>query len=218
MRVAIVIPGHNEAKYIARVLKKTRKYSQLIIYVDDGSTDSSLTIAKRYTPHTLHHSINLGKGAAMKTGAEYAFGTLGAAAVIFMDADDQHDPAEIPHFESKLRKADVVFGVRGIGTSMPMVRYLGNKFASVMLNVLFGGYVEDIPSGYKAIKKSAYAHVRWKSVGYEVETEIAARVLKNHVRFSSVPIEVVYHDNDKGMTILDAFHIATCLVQWRVGL
>lgn len=87
-----------------------------------------------------------------------------------------------------------------------------------MLNVLFGGYVEDIPSGYKAIKKSAYTHVRWKSVGYEVETEIAARVLKNHVRFSTVPIEVVYHDNDKGMTILDAFHIATCLVQWRVGL
>ncbi len=218
MKCAVVIPGFNEEHYLARVLKKVKKFSRLVVYVDDGSVDKSAYIASKFTSHVLTHEVNLGKGAAMKTGAEYAFSILKADAVIFMDADDQHDPREIPRFEERLAKVEVVFGVRTMGPSVPMLRYMGNKLASVLLNNLFGAYIEDIPSGYKAFTKRAYKKIVWDSTGYEVETEIAVRVLKNKLKFASLGIEAIYHDTDKGMTLLDAMHISTCLMRWRFGL
>lgn len=218
MKFAVIIPSHNEAKYIGRVLKKTIPFCPTVIVVDDGSHDSTAKIARRYTPHVLSHATNLGKGAAMKTGADYAFETLSMHAIIYIDADDQHDPTQIPHFVKKLAKHDVVFGVRGVGASMPTVRYLGNKFASILLNILFGGYIEDIPSGYKAIRRRAYESIKWSSTGYAVETEIAVRVLQKKLPYATVGIEVIYHDHDKGMTILDAFRIAGNLFLWKTGI
>ncbi|MEP7167015.1 MAG: glycosyltransferase family 2 protein [Candidatus Woesebacteria bacterium] len=218
MNITVVIPGLNEKQYLARVLKKVRKFSPHIVYVDDGSSDGSPEIARKFTPHILSHEVNLGKGASMRTGAEYAFSKLKVDAVIFMDADDQHDPKEIPKFKEKLLEADVVFGVRSMGASMPLIRFLGNKGASVLLNMLYGGYIPDIPSGYKALTNRGYESVKWKSTGYEVETEIAMRVAKEKVPFTTVEIESIYHDTDKGMTALDALHICRCLVEWRIGL
>ena len=218
MNIVVVVPGYNESRYISKVLHKISKFSKAIVYVDDGSNDRSARLARKFTKHVVRHPVNLGKGAAMKTGAEYAFDLLHASAVIFMDADDQHDPSEIHKFIQKIKRNDVVFGVRNIGMNMPMLRYIGNKIASVSLNILFGGYIEDIPSGFKAITKKAYRKIVWNSTGYEVETEIAVRVLKEKLRFGVVEIKAIYHDTDKGMTILDAIHICSCMLQWRLGL
>lgn len=218
MKIFVVIPGHNEAKYIAHVLQKVKVVHADVIFVDDGSTDDTSTIARKNCQHVLSHETNLGKGAAMKTGAEYAFDHLAADAVIFMDADDQHDPAEIPKFIANLSTFDVVFGVRKMNADMPLFKFLQNKWASVLLNLLFGGYIPDIPSGYKALTKKGYTKVKWNSTGYEVETEIAMRVAREKVPFTVVEIETIYHDSDKGMTTLDALHICVCLVEWRVGL
>ncbi len=111
----VVIPGYNEATYIGRVLKKAKKITPNLIFVDDGSTDRSAAIARKYTPHVLKHKINLGKGAALRTGCDYAFGKLKAVAIVIMDADDQHDPSELPLFFVKFNQGfDVVFGVRSI--------------------------------------------------------------------------------------------------------
>lgn len=219
MKIFVVIPGHNEEQYLATVLKKVQKITSNIIFVDDGSTDASVTIAHRYTDHVLVHKTNLGKGAALTTGCEYAFYHLAADAVIFMDSDDQHDPQEIPKFVKALEgSAELVFGVRREGPYMPAIRFLGNKFASVILNLLFQMYIPDIPSGYKALTRKAYKKVRWHSSGYEVEAEIAARTAKQRLPFAIVEIDPIYHDTDKGMTLLDAIHIGVRLLQWKLEL
>ncbi len=218
MKCSIIVPGHNEEEYIGRFLQKLRNLELPIVCVDDGSSDRTLAIAKNYATYTLSHAINLGKGAAMKTGAEFAFEKLGMDAVIFMDADDQHDPKEIPKFIKALQTSDVVFGVRTMGGETPLLRFLGNKLVSVLLNLLFGSYIPDIPSGYKALTKKGYQIASWKSLGYEVETEIAMRVARSKARFVTVAIESIYHDTDKGMTLLDAVRICLSLLEWRLEL
>lgn len=218
MKIFVVIPGFNEQFYLDRLLEKVSKYTHSIIFVDDGSTDNSAKIARKYTSHVLVHETNLGKGAAMLTGAEYAFKKLKADAIIFMDSDDQHDPVHLPEFEKKLKKFDIVFGVRTLGPDMPIGRYLGNKSASVLLNILFGAYVPDVPSGYKGLTQKAFSKLKWKSSGYEVETEIAVKVAKNRIPFTTIQIQSIYHDRDKGLTLLDAAHITQSMIQWRLGL
>lgn len=218
MKCCVVIPGYNEQKYLARVLDKVADVTKNIVFVDDGSSDRTAEIAERYTPHVLRHETNLGKGAAMRTGCEYAFKKLDADAVVFMDADDQHEAQHLPEFSRLLKKYDAVFGVRNMGTNMPLLRFLGNKFASVLLNLLYGAYIADIPSGYKAITKSAFQKIKWNSSGYEVETEIAVRVAQHKIPFATIEIRSIYHDTDKGMTLFDGLHIAWSLLKWRMGL
>jgi glycosyltransferase involved in cell wall biosynthesis len=218
MKIVIVIPGLNEEKYIATVLKKVTSLGLPVMYVDDGSVDSSPAIASEYTQHVLHHELNLGKGAALKTGCEYAFNELNADAVIFMDSDNQHDPKELPRFTKLLEDgAPLVYGVRKMGSDMPMLRFLGNKIASIWLNMLFGAYVPDIPSGYKAMTRATYESIKWQSTGYEVEAEIAARSAQQHIPFKVLEIQSIYLDTDKGMTLLDAIRVAQFLLQLRLA-
>ena len=214
----IIIPGINEEKYIATVLKKVLKQTKNIIVVDDGSTDTMPELARKYTPHVLIHSVNLGKGAALKTGCEYAFNKLGAQAVIIMDADDQHDPEELPLFFKALTTSDIVFGVRSFDTKMPLARIIGNRLASVAIYFLFGEYIPDIPSGYKAFTKKAYKKIVWDSTDYSVEMEIAAKTAKFKIKFMTIPIETIYHDFERGMTILDTIRMITKIFSWRFSL
>jgi glycosyltransferase involved in cell wall biosynthesis len=207
--IYVVIPGFNEQAYLGRVLEKVNKFTQKIIFVDDGSTDNTAKIAAKYTSHVLTHQTNLGKGAAMLTGCEYAFNDLKADAVVFMDSDDQHDAAHLPEFFKQMNTFDVVFGVRYMGANMPLFR---------LLNLLYGAYIPDIPSGYKGVTKKAFKKIKWNSSGYEVEMEIAVRVAQQKIPFSMIEMKAIYHDKDKGMTILDAIHITLCLLQWRLGL
>ena len=216
--VWVIIPGINEEKYIATVLKKVLKQTKNIIVVNDGSTDSMAKIAKKYTEHILTHSINLGKGAALKTGCEYAFKKLGAEAVIFMDSDDQHDPEELPLFMKALESADVVFGVRSFNEKMPLFRIILNRLASFVIFFLFSEYIPDIPSGYKAMTKTAYKKLAWNSTDYAVEMEIAARTAKYKIKFLAIPIKTIYHDFDRGMTIIDTVRMITKVIGWRISL
>ncbi len=218
--VWVIIPGHNEEKYIQTVLKKTLLVTSNIILVDDGSQDKTAVLAKKIIPHVLVHEVNLGKGAAMKTGCEYAFRECQAKAVIFMDADDQHNPEEIHSFIKELKQGSaVVFGIRTFSEKdMPLQRFLGNKVASALVSVLFHRYIPDIPSGFKALTKEAYSKVKWKSQGYEVEMEIAVNVAKSKLPYTTVEIETIYHDVEKGMNVLDALQVLFQLLKWRVGI
>ncbi len=216
--VWVIIPGLNEEKYIATVLKKIKQQTENIIVVDDGSIDRMPLIAKEYTQHVLSHAVNLGKGAALKTGCEYAFKTLKAKAVIFMDSDDQHDSEELPLFYKALQTSDVVFGVRSFDEKMPLVRIMMNRLASAVIFFLFGEYIPDIPSGYKAVSENAYKKLAWNSTDYAVEMEIAARTAKYKFPFTTIQIKTIYHDFERGMTILDTLRMITKIVSWRVSL
>lgn len=215
----LVVPVFNESKYLDKVLQKISKITNNYVIVDDGSSDQSVEIAKQHTKEVLVHKMNLGKGSALKTGSDYAFKYLDAHAVIFIDSDDQHDPKELKYFYEEFSKgSEVVFGERKMDSKMPLIRIIGNRFASVLVYFFFGSYVPDIPSGFKAISKKAFEKIRWQETGYGVELEIAARVAKYKIPFSVVPISTIYHDMDRGMTLLDAFQICFKLLNLKITI
>lgn len=222
MHIFIIVPFYNEQKHIVDVIKGLSKYKLPVVLVDDGSVDNyelKIKNLKLNNITLIKHKINLGKGAAMKTGADYAF-DQGADAVIFMDGDNQHNPNDLPKFIEALKNNghDVVLGTRNFTYGVPLIRFLGNKFASIILVLFFGIYVSDVLCGFKAITKKAYKNVRWESTGYGVETELIVRIGKNKIKTCEVPVKAIYHDKVKGVTILDAFGIMFEIIKWRLTL
>lgn len=217
--IVVVMPAYNEASYLGRVLKKLNKITTNYVVVDDGSSDETAQIAQKYAKHVLVHKINLGKGAALRTGCEFAFTALNAKAVIFMDSDDQHDSVELELFYTELLSGqELVFGVRDFSHTMPIIKIFGNKVASSIVFLLFGSYIPDIPSGYKAMTKQAYSVVQWQANNYRVELEIAVRAAKANMTFSQIPIKTIYHQHDKGTTLVDVCIMIFHVVLWRIGL
>jgi len=215
MKIVIVVPVYNEEKHLDSFLKDLIKTEFEIVVVDDGSNDSSYEIVKKYKVHLLRHKINLGKGAAMKTGAEAAF-SLGADAVVFMDSDGQHKVEDLPEFIKKINEGyDVVLGSRNLGLKVPLVRFLGNKFASVLINLLFSIYISDILCGFRAVTKKAYKKMDLESQGYGIETEMVIKIKQNKLKYCEVPVATVYYDKVKGVTILDAFSVLFNVIFWR---
>ena len=155
----------------------------------------------------------------MKTGCEYAF-NKGADGVIFMDADGQHKASDLSKFVAALKskKYDIVFGTRNVSQGVPLVRYLGNKFGSLTVSLLFGIYVSDLLCGYRAITKSAYKKIKWESIDYGVETEMVIRAGKAKLRRLEVQVETVYLDKYKGVTMLDAIGVMFNVIRWRLVL
>lgn len=213
----VVIPAYNEEKYIERVLTKLTKTWTNIIVVDDGSSDATYEVACRCVKHTLKHVLNLGKGAALKTGSQYAFEKLGAESVIYFDADDQHDASLLPVFAEALKEHEAVLGVRAFDNRMPFIRILLNRVGSLLVLFLFGAYIPDIPCGFKALSKKAFTKISWISQDYAVEMEIAAKIAKYKLDFTTIPIPTIYHDLDRGMNLLDTLGIVRQLVEWRIS-
>lgn len=218
-RTWVVIPGYNESKYISAVLKEVRRYTEKIVVVDDGSQDTMAKLASKQTAHVLQHPVNMGKGAALKTGCDYAFFHQQAESVIVMDSDGQHNPSELQLFQAQLTAGNqVVFGVRPREKGMPWIKRLSNALASILIWMLFGKYLPDIPCGYKAFTKKAYKSLRWTSTGYHVEMEIAARVAVSNLKSCGVQVELIYLDPGKGMTIADVLDMLGHVLVWRVTL
>ena len=215
--VIVIIPAYNEAEYLAGVLTAMNMSGFRYVVIDDGSSDDTAKIAKKLAQHVLVHRVNLGKGAALKTGCEYAFRKLSGEAVIFMDSDAQHNPAELALFFDELRAgAQVVLGVRAFDSSMPWIKITSNRIASVLVRWLYGTYVPDIPSGYKALTRTAYDRVKWSAKDYRVELEIAVALAKKKIPFTTVPVQTIYLDFNRGFHLFDALQMGFDLLSWRI--
>ena len=217
MKIFVVVPSFNEGRRIGSVLEDLKGSGLPIIVVDDGSNDSTYNNAKGYDVLVLRHKVNLGKGAALKTGFEAAF-LKGAGAVIMMDSDGQHKAKDLTKFVEKINsgKYDVVFGSRNLRTGVPLIRYVGNKLESMLISILFGIYVSDPICGYRAITKKAYQKMNLESLGYDVETEMVIKTRQMGLRYCEVSVETVYYDKFKGVTVLDAINILFNILKWRV--
>jgi len=215
MKITVVVPAYNESRYIGRFLDSLLTVTKNVIVVNDGSRDKTQEIVESRGVKCLNHMANLGKGAALKTGCDYAFTKLRADAVVIMDGDDQHVPGDLKLFDKALKDgANIVLGVRALDAHFPLFRMLGNKSLSILINLFFGKYIADIPSGFKAMTKKAYHDLTWHSTNYEVETEIAVRIAKSKLNFVEVPISTVYHDKDYGFNLLDAARIILKIPFW----
>ncbi len=223
MITAAVIPAHNEAKRLTKVALATKEFVDKVILVDDGSIDETWTtmqsLAQQYPNQIIpiRHQVNLGKGAALKTGCDAAV-RLKIDTVVCLDADGQHNPASIPQFIAKLEnnKVDVVFGTRAFNSHMPMMMLFGNRFLSQCIKRLFKVMVHDTQSGFRAFTTLAYQQLRWHSSGYEVETEMIVRTGEHHLRYTEVDIDTIYHDSYKGTTVIDGLKIFFYILRWKL--
>ncbi len=217
MKTFIIIPAHNEEENIEKVINETKKFSKNIVVVDDGSGDRTHSEAEKTGATVLKHEINLGKGAALRTGAEYSI-KKGAEAVVFIDSDGQHSPSDIPRLLKALEETDVVFTYRNLKSErMPLTKKLGNFALNTLLKLLFGIKIMDTQCGFKAITSRAYKTLKLISSDYNIESEIAAKTGKYRLRFRQLPIETVYNDRYKGTTPLDGANIAMRMLWWKLS-
>lgn len=217
MKTVAVIPAFNESATLRDVVAKAAMYVDVVMVVDDGSrTSLEALLPIGHNIVFLRHAINLGKGAAMKTGVEAGL-RHGAEVIIFLDADGQHDPAEIPHLIQPIADdvADVVFGIRKFSRAMPFVSKLGNIFLTRVMSVLFRIYVRDTQSGFRAFRTSIYPQLCWGSPRYAVETEMIVNAGKHHLRWTEVEIRTIYLDAYRGTTIIDGIRIFINMIAWR---
>ncbi len=212
--VWVVIPAYNEEKEISKVVKKIRKYTPNMVVVDDGSCDKTYEIAQKNNVVVLKHIINLGKGAALKTGCDYAV-SKGAQKIVVLDADAQHDPDEIPHFVKALDRKEMVFGFRRLNKHMPFLLKFGNWGINLVIRLLYGVSIKDTQSGYRAFRAKTYKKIRWNAQDYSMESEMIANVGKYNVKYTQIPIKTIYSDRYKGTTIVDGFKIVFKLIKWK---
>ncbi|HLD97631.1 MAG TPA: glycosyltransferase family 2 protein [Candidatus Nanoarchaeia archaeon] len=215
----VIIPAHNEHAHIGAVLEKAKRFAEAgkIIVVDDGSRDGTATEAKKHGVAVLRQVINLGKGAALRTGALYAR-RKGADALVFMDSDGQHEPADIPRLVAALEGNDIVFTYRTMrSSSMPLVKKFGNTFIDAMMRLLFRINIKDTQCGYKAMTMKAYEKLRLISNDYSMESEIVAKTGKNRLKFTQVPIATIYQDRYKGTTVFDGVNIVMKMIWWKIA-
>ena len=224
MKISIIVPIYNEGRRAVETVNKILNFTKNnLILVNDGSNDNSQTLleknfSKNRRVSLVSHKVNQGKGMAMKTGARTAWKNR-AEAVIFIDADGQHDPELLLKFESTLNDGeDVVIGVRINKTQMSLTRKLGNWVIRVILAILYGQTIEDMLCGYRAMTKSSYHKIVWTSQRYGVETEMICNMWKYGLNYQKIVVETIYAQKKQRkkdcFTPIDGLKILLQLPYW----
>ncbi len=204
MKVSFLIPAYNEAATIGEVLERIAGLGldAQVIVVDDGSTDETAAIA-RAGGATVISQANAGKGAAIRTAIAHADGDI----AVIQDADMEYDPAEVPELIEPIVRgsADVVFGSRLRG-GKPQRAHLfwhlvGNRFLSLLTNVLFNTTLSDMETGYKAFRIEVLRSLDLQENGFGLEPEITAKVCKRKLRIYELPISYYGRTREEGKKI-----------------
>lgn len=200
-KICIVIPAYNEDKVIQNVIAeiKSAGYGNMVV-VDDGSTDYTYQRAKEAGVTALRHKINRGKGAATKTGIEAAK-LLGADIIVTMDGDGQHDPKDIQNLIKPILagNCDVVLGSRLHNPEgMPWYKILHNKIGNLITWYLFGLWVADSQSGFRAYSRHAAEVINTHGDRYEYDSEVLREIYIYKLKFKEVPIQVRYTEYSMG--------------------
>jgi glycosyltransferase involved in cell wall biosynthesis len=221
--VSVIIPVYNEVNTILEVVRRVQGQPNVteIIIVDDCSIDGTRELLKQ-TPSTpgmklLFHDRNMGKGAGIRTGVQAASKDI----IIIQDADLEYNPSDFPTVLRPILDgvADVVYGSRflGIHRSFMLHHYLGNRFLSLVTNVLYNNMLTDMETGYKAFRAPILKGIKIRSNRFDFEPEITAKVLKRGYRIYEVPIYYAGRDYAEGKKITwrDGFAALWALVRFR---
>lgn len=199
-RLSIILPAKNEASAIGTTVAGIRELfpEAEVLVVNDGSTDNTVEVAEQAGAKVVHHPYSKGNGAAIKTGARAATGDI----LVFMDADGQHDPADIPRLLDRLEEGhDMAVGARQKGSQASVGRGVANKFYNWLATYMAGHKIEDLTSGFRAVRASKFREflyllpngfsypttctMAFFRAGYSVAYEpihAAQRIGKSHIR------------------------------------
>jgi glycosyltransferase involved in cell wall biosynthesis len=192
MKIYALIPGYNEAERIRAVIDASKPQLPVVV-VDDGSTDETASLAEAAGATVLRQVPNQGKGAALKRGFRWAIDN-GADAVLMLDADGQHDPAEIPKFLNMhaTNSSDLIIGYRNF-SEMPFTRKLANTIGRASISWAMGQKILDNQSGYRLVSRRLMeATLESDEAGFEFEVDMVVLCIRRGMRLDWVPIRTIY--------------------------
>jgi glycosyltransferase involved in cell wall biosynthesis len=224
-KLSVIVPVYNEANTVVEIVRRMRQVDlpvdREIILVDDGSTDGTRSVLPHLEDSTVRvvkHDVNRGKGAAVRTGLAHATGEL----VLIQDADLEYDPEDWPRLLQPVLKgkATVVYGSRFTGERRNMLfwHWVGNRFLSLVTNVLYNTTLSDMETCYKLVDRSLMDDLGLRAERFDLEPEITAKLLRRGVRIYEVPISYAgreFHEGKK-ITWRDGFSALWTLVKFRV--
>jgi glycosyltransferase involved in cell wall biosynthesis len=196
VRVSFLVPAYNEAATIVDLLDRVAalELEKQIVVVDDGSTDGTAELAEQWRDGhddaVVVRQQHRGKGAAIRTAIPHANGEI----AVIQDADLEYDPSDVPALIEPIERgvADVVYGSRLSG-GRPQRAYLfwhlvGNRFLSLLTNVLYNTTLSDMETGYKAFRIEVLRSLELRQDDFAIEPEITAKVCKRKLRVYELPI------------------------------
>lgn len=191
--VCAVIPFYNEEKTIKEIINKTLNYVDLVICIDDGSTDNSFNkISDNENVIVLKNDFNMGKGYSLKRGFKKSL-ELKTNYTITLDADLQHPPEYIPAFLEKLNSSDLVIGNRLNDLSkMPFQRIMSNKITSKLLSIKTKRKILDSQCGFRGFRTEILNLILPAFKGYEAESEMLVTAARNNLRINFINIPTIY--------------------------
>jgi glycosyltransferase involved in cell wall biosynthesis len=192
VNVLALVPAYNEAGRVTGVIAAARSRLPVLV-VDDGSADDTAALAESAGATVVRQTPNQGKGVALQTGFRWAL-DHDYEAVITLDADGQHDPAEIPAFLDLYaqRQPDLIIGERQF-TKMPFPRNLSNTFGRWLFSKALGRTVCDNQSGYRLISRRLMeATLDSRETGFEFEVEMIVTCVRRGYSLAGVPIRTIY--------------------------
>jgi len=225
-KLSVVVPVFNERNTLVELLRRVRSVDlpddieREIVVVDDGSSDGTRDVLNQLSDSTVRvvlHDANRGKGAALRTGFAHATGDY----VLVQDADLEYDPHDWPRLlDPVLRgKARVVYGSRFTGErrNMLLLHWIGNRFLSLVTNVLYNTTLSDMETCYKLLDRRLLDELTLRSKRFEIEPELTAKLLKRGVRIYEVPISYAGREYEEGKKITwrDGFIALWTLVKYR---
>jgi glycosyltransferase involved in cell wall biosynthesis len=195
MGTAAAIPAYNESATIEQVVVATRQHVDCVLVVDDGSIDNTPALAREAGAILLRLPANRGKGVALQAALEWARGQPDVDQLVLLDADGQHDPADIPRLlaEQRARQLDVLIGSRFLGqNNAPLYRLFGLHVLSASAALGSGVRLTDSQSGFRVLSRRAVERLRLRERSFAVESEMQFDGVPKGLRLGEAPIRITY--------------------------
>lgn len=206
MKIAVIIPAYNAATTIGAVIEGVKRWlpAAAILVIDDGSSDATVSISRATGVRVFPQPVNLGKGAALKTGFAFALGQ-GSEWILTLDADGQHPPEVIPDFLAMITapNVDLVIGSRMHELqSMPWHRLLSNKITSGMIGLRIDGRIQDSQCGFRLIRAEILRHLILKTRHFDLESEIILKAGLRGYQICSIPVPTIYNQQSTSIRLV----------------
>lgn len=209
----IIIPVYNEAKVVGEVIQKVRKHFQHVVCVDDGSRDNSSDEIKKAGGVLVRHPINLGQGASLQTGIEFALHDPEAQYFVTFDADGQHQLSDVQTMLKtiKTEKLDIILGSRFLGAveNISRVKAFILKAAIMFTNRTSKVQLTDAHNGLRVFNRHVAERLNITMPDMAHASEIVERIAQEKFSYKEIPVTIVYTDysRSKGQSMLNAINI-----------